>query len=85
VANWIVEGAMDSHLFDRFLDELLFHVRSDAATARRDVVILMDNATIHHHSRVYQTIKRYKANALYNAPYSPWLNPVELYFKELKR
>jgi transposase len=45
----------------------------------------MDNATIHRHSKVLETAKRMHASVLFNAQYSPWINPIELLFNHLKR
>jgi transposase len=44
----------------------------------------MDNAVIHRHSAVLDTCTRLKVNVLYNAEYSPWLNPVEQLFGYVK-
>ena len=45
----------------------------------------MDNAVIHKHSVVLQTAQKFKANVIFNAEYSPWLNPVEQLFNLLKK
>ena len=45
----------------------------------------MDNATIHRHPRVIDTILRMRCLLLYNPQYSPHLNPVERYFKRVKK
>jgi transposase len=45
----------------------------------------MDNASIHKHESVYATARRFKANVLLNAQYSPWLNPIEQLFNHVKR
>jgi transposase len=54
----------------------------------RDVVLMMDNAVIHKHSAVLETARKFRVNVLFNAEYSPWLNPIEQLFglvkKELK-
>ena len=48
--------------------------------------MLMDKATIHRHSKVLETAKRrIHASVLFNAQYSPWINPIELLFNHLKR
>jgi transposase len=44
----------------------------------------MDNAVIHKHSKVLETARKFKVNVLFNAEYSPWLNPVEQLFGHLK-
>ncbi len=45
----------------------------------------MDNASIHKHESVYATARKFKANVLLNAQYSPWLNPIEQLFNYIKR
>ena len=45
----------------------------------------MDNAVIHKHSLVLETARNLKVNVLFNAEYSPWLNPVEQLFSHLKK
>ena len=45
----------------------------------------MDNAVIHKYSEVLETARRFKVNVLYNAEYSPWLNPIEMLFSHIKR
>ena len=44
----------------------------------------MDNAVIHRHSLVLETARKMKVNVLFNAEYSPWLNPVEQLFRHIK-
>lgn len=44
----------------------------------------MDNAVIHKHSIVLETARKMKVNVLFNAEYSPWLNPIEQLFGALK-
>ena len=50
----------------------------------KDIVLFMDNAVIHKHSSVLETCRRFKVNVLFNAEYSPWLNPVETLFAKIK-
>ena len=64
-------------VFDNFLHRLLKKLRTDKETKHKHIVVLMDNATIHKHSSIYETARRFKVNVLLNAQYSPWLNPVE--------
>jgi transposase len=45
----------------------------------------MDNASLHKHPSVYETVREFRANILLNAQYSPWLNPVEQLFNYIKR
>ena len=57
--------------------KVLKKLRTDPETKSKQIVILMDNASIHKHESVYATIRKFKANILLNAQYSPWLNPIE--------
>ena len=75
---------MDSTIFDNFIYRLLVHIRESPEFIGRRVVLLMDNASIHHHCRVIDTVLRCKAILLFFAQYSPWLNPVEKFFRFLK-
>ena len=75
---------MDSTIFDNFIYRLLVHIRESPEFIGRRVVLLMDNASIHHHRRVIDTVLRCKAILLFSAQYSPWLNPVEKFFRFLK-
>lgn len=44
----------------------------------------MDNAIIHKYSEVLETARKMKVHVLFNAEYSPWLNPVEQLFSHIK-
>ena len=85
LAAQITEGGTDAVVFDNFLHRVLHKVRVDSSTKGKHIVILMDNATIHKMPTVYETARKFKANVLLNAQYSPWLNPVEQLFNYIKR
>ena len=61
------------------------YARARGAFEGPGVVLLLDNARIHHHSRVVALARAEGAHILFNAQYSPWLNPVETLFGNLKR
>ena len=84
LANQLIEGGVDATIFENFLYRLLVHVRESPEFAGRQVVLLMDNASIHHHRRVVDTVLGMKVILLFNPQYSPFLNPVEKLFKYLK-
>ena len=46
----MLEGGVDSVLFENFVYHTLRHVRTDPKLKCKDVVLLMDNAVIHKHS-----------------------------------
>lgn len=84
LASQLIEGTFDSTLFEEFVFQLLNHLRTRSDTCQKPIVLLMDNAVIHHHSAVMETCLRFKATVLFNAQYSPWLNPIEQLFGYIK-
>lgn len=67
----LIEGNVDSVLFEDFIYETLNHVRSNQDMKDKDVVLFMDNAVIHRHSAVLETVRKFKVITLFNAEYSP--------------
>ena len=84
LANQLVEGGVDASVFENFLHETLRHLRSQPEYNGRPIVLIMDNASIHHHAFIVQLANHYHAFIMYSAEYSPWLNPVEAYFWRIK-
>jgi transposase len=84
-ATQIIEGSVDSTLFENFVYQVLRSIRTDENNCRKKVILFMDNAVIHKHSQVQETTRRFKVNLLFNAEYSPWLNPVEQLFSFIKK
>jgi transposase len=80
ISYQVIEGAVDSSLFDNYIYQTLRYMRRTEAAGRKDIVLLMDNAVIHRHSSVLETARNFKVNVLFNAEYSPWLNPIEQLF-----
>jgi transposase len=60
-------------------------LKADKQNANKDIILLIDNAVIHKHSLVLETAKNLRVNVLFNAEYSPWLNPVEQLFGFIKK
>ena len=54
---------------------------------KENKVIIMDNATFHRKSRLYDLCKNANKNLrlIFLPPYSPQLNPIEKYWAILKR
>lgn len=50
-----------------------------------NTVVLMDNVRFHHSSVVREFLDSKKVERLYTPPYSPWFNPIELCFSNVKR
>ncbi len=47
--------------------------------------LFLDNACIHHSKIVAEFVKINKINLLFNVPYSPEFNPIEIMFSKLKK
>ena len=77
ISMQIVEGASDSVVFENFLYHTLNHLRRHDKYKNRPIVALIDNARTHAHEGIETLAVKMKATILYNAQYSPWLNPVE--------
>jgi hypothetical protein len=63
----VIEGGTDAVIFENFIYHCLKKLRTDPLTRHKHVVVLMDNATIHKHSSVKETIVQLKATLLLNA------------------
>ena len=66
IANQIIEGGVDATVFENFVHKVLTHVRESPKYRGRRIVILMDNATIHHHLHVIDSILAMKVILLFN-------------------
>ena len=84
LANQLIEGGVDSSVFENFVHHLLTHIRTTPILQGRRVVLLLDNAQIHKHKVVIDTILRMKVILLFNPQYSPVLNPIEHMFQHMK-
>jgi len=71
-------------VFENFIYKMLESMVTDPKYHGKDIVIFMDNAVMHKHSHVLETCRKFKVNVLFNAQYSPWLNPIEQLFGYLK-
>lgn len=80
IANQVLEGGIDSSLFENFLHHTLSYVAGDPELSQKQVVVFMDNAAIHKHEIVLETVRKFGAILIFNSEYSPTLNPVELWF-----
>lgn len=85
ISSQIIEGNVDSILFENFLYHTLRSIRTDKNLHSKRVVLFMDNAAIHKYSEVLETAKKFRVDVLFNAQYSPWLNPIEQLFGQMKK
>jgi transposase len=69
---------MNGPSFKAYVEQIL------APTLRRGDIVVMDNVSVHKVAGVRQAIEARGATLVYLPPYSPDLNPIELFFSKLK-
>jgi transposase len=74
----IVNGTINAKIFKDFLIKLEFHKKIT------NKYLFLDNARIHHSKLVKEYMKLSSNKIIFNAPYSPEYNPIELLFSKLK-
>ncbi len=78
----IYQGSTDTYLFEDFIAELLHFC---GRYPEPNSVIIMDNASWHHSTKIQQMCERAGVKIVYLPPYSPDFNPIEEYFSVLKK
>jgi transposase len=77
VAYKIVEGSVNGEIFKDFiLNNVLKNIDNKT--------LLMDNARIHHYKKFKEAINDTTSKVIYNIPYNPETNPIELVFSQIK-
>lgn len=77
-ALWHVLGSVTSFLFECFIEhELLPRLEPGH-------VLVLDNARIHHGTRLQEIVQKAGCSLLYLPPYSPDFNPIELVWSWIK-
>ena len=69
----IIKGGVDVQSFNAFFKEVLSHYREEKC------VIFTDNAPIHHKTELQECTAVSKQTILFNAPYTPDLDPIEMF------
>lgn len=77
-APWLLDGPMDGEAFLLYVREVL------CPTLRSGDMVIADNLGSHKVSGVSQAIEAAGATLRYLPPYSPDLNPIEMFFSKLK-
>jgi len=73
----IIIGSSNSQTFKDFINEIVMKGYNNNC-------LLMDNASIHHSKLVTEYVATTNNNIVFNAPYSPELNPIEYVFSKFK-
>jgi transposase len=79
LAPMVVDGAMTSELFLAYVERVLI------PELRPGSVVVMDNLSCHTQAGVRAALEAAGHAVLYQPPYSPDLNPIELAFSKFKR
>ena len=75
------ETAFNSSCFIKFLDGLFNHFKADGLSS---VTIIIDNVRFNHAEMVKKKIEDAGHRVLFLPAYSPFLNPIENLFNQLK-
>jgi transposase len=78
VAPLQYSGTTDSVLFEFWIENQLL------PTLEKGSVIVLDNASFHRKSALFDIVEGYGCTLLYLPPYSPDLNPIEHFWANLK-
>lgn len=73
-----VEGGTDTLVFQAYVDQIL------VPTLRRGDIVIMDNLAAHKAAGVRRSIEEAGCTLVFQPPYSPDLNPIELAWSKLK-
>ena len=73
----IIKGSANAVDFKEFIIEIIKKIRGKK-------YLLMDNARIHHSKIVKEYMYKTKNEIIFNAPYSPEMNPIEHLFSKIK-
>ena len=77
-APFVIDCPMNGLIFKTYVEQCL------APTLSPDDIVIMDNLPAHKVKGVREAIEAKKARLLYLPPYSPDLNPIEMFFAKLK-
>ncbi len=77
-AVWTVEGAVDTDVFNVYVERVL------RPTIRRGDILVLDNLRAHHASRIEAVAEECGAQVIWLAPYSPDFSPIELMWSKIK-
>ena len=73
----LIKGSVNSDIYLDFISSIKDYLK--------DRNLVQDNARIHHSKKVKEYAKNNNINMVYNPPYSPEFNPIELIFNKLKK
>ena len=78
----VIKGRFKQRDFLCFIFNLIQHYQFDKHPKK--VILFMDNASVHHSKFVKNSLEGY-VTFLFNASFSPILNPIEEFFAKIKK
>ena len=80
------DGILKYNIYNKTVngEDYLNFIKSNVDILKNRTIIL-DNARIHHYNKVKQFAIENNITLLFNAPYSPIFNPIELIFNTIKK
>ena len=79
LAPMCFQGTCNTLLFERWIEQCL------APVLQPGQVVIMDNASFHKSQKSKELIESVGASILFLPPYSPDLNPIEIFWANLKK
>ena len=80
IAHTMIKNAANADSFIEFIKKLIKELDD-----KKQHYLLLDNASIHRSIKFKELIKKYpNVNIIYNVPYSPQYNPIEMVFSFIK-
>ena len=78
VTSMSIEGAVDTAVFNIFVDRLL------VPTLQPGAIVVLDNLRVHHSSRIEHAVQKVGGHVIFLPPYSPDLSPIEPCWAKVK-
>ena len=77
-------GTVTRDVFEEWVKECLCPILDDYSKGQNRSIVMLGNASTHISRRVVDMIEEKGAKVLYTAPFSPDLNPIEIFFSVYK-
>jgi transposase len=77
-ATWTVEGAVDTEVFNVYVEKVL------GPTIRVGDILVLDNLGAHRASRIEEVAEERGAAVIWLSPYSPDFSPIEMMWSKIK-
>ena len=81
----VVQKLGTQEVFSMFLHSLCCLLSREEGGMSKDIIVLLDNATIHRTKLVKSVMSQWGLKVVFSSPYSPSGSPVERFFGQLKK